>query len=32
MLSLGSSQSGCSPVASAEQQCVNVAAEIDREG
>lgn len=31
-MSLGLAQSGCSLVASAEQQCVNVAAEIDREG
>lgn len=32
LVSLGLAHSGCSPVASAEHQCVNVAAQIDREG
>lgn len=32
VLSLGLAQSGCSPVANNEQQCVNVATEVDREG
>lgn len=29
---VGFAQSGCSPVANNEQQCVNVAIEVDREG